>query len=488
MFRGVLVTAAVLLASCGQPAEEPQTGVTESEHAYGEEQHPRLLAEFGGAYGDHQAAYVQRVGDRVAASADLDGACTFTLVNSDVVNAFAVPGCYIYITRGLFAIVNSEAELASVLGHEIGHIVGQHSQRQERRSLWRSLGVVAAGWTGSERLTRLAGQAAQYFTQRYSRSQEYEADELGVRYLQDAGYDVFATAEMLGALGHNETFTARTRGQGDARSIPEWALSHPLTQHRVDHATDIAVKTGVANDALPENEAAYLQEVDGLLYGDDPEQGFVIGQQFAHPMMRIGFEAPPGFSLTNSPQAIRLSGPNGVRGEFGGGRLPPNGIEAYAEALAANVAANAPATLVSARRRTVNGLSAAMVTVAIQSANGPVPLSIAAYDGGDGAAYHFVAIAPAGRDNQAALDRLFDSFHHLSDDQVARLRPRVIRSIPVRAGDTIADLASRTDDPAPQELFMMLNGLAPDQRRPPTGTVKIVTYRPVARPRPRRSM
>jgi predicted Zn-dependent protease len=270
LMRGMVLPAALLLASCGQPQGSEAPRVTEAERSYGAEQHPRLLAEFGGAYDHDEAAYVRTVGARIAVAAGLENACTFTLVNSDVVNAFAVPGCYIYVTRGLFAIVNSEAELASVLGHEVGHIVARHAQRQERRSLWRSLGVLAAGLTGSERLTRLAGQAAQYFTQRYSRGQEYQADALGVGYLQDAGYDVDAAAEMLEALGRNEAFTARVNDRDSARSLPEWTLSHPLTRNRIDRAGQIASETGLADDALPENEEAYLNAVDGMLYGDDP--------------------------------------------------------------------------------------------------------------------------------------------------------------------------------------------------------------------------
>jgi predicted Zn-dependent protease len=252
-----------------------------------------------------------------------------------VVNAFAVPGCYIYLTRGLMSVVNSEAELASVLAHEVGHIVADHSERQQKRSLWRSLGVMAVGLvTQSERLTQLAGAAAGYFTLSYSRKQEFESDDLGIRYLKEAGYDPYAAAQMLGALGRNEQFMARTRGRDEARSIPEWARTHPLTENRVERARDTAAGTGIAAGALPGNEARYLREVDGLLYGDDPAQGFVQGRRFAHPVMRIGFEAPEGFTLTNSPQAILIDGPDGLRGEFGGGRMPRGGLEAYASAPA----------------------------------------------------------------------------------------------------------------------------------------------------------
>jgi predicted Zn-dependent protease len=117
--------------------------ISEQDRAYGQQAHPQLLASLGGAYAGEESAYVRAIGERMATAAGLEGQCTFTLVNTDVVNAFAVPGCYIYVTRGLLAIVTSEAELASVLGHEVGHIVARHAQRQERRSLWQTLGVIA---------------------------------------------------------------------------------------------------------------------------------------------------------------------------------------------------------------------------------------------------------------------------------------------------------------------------------------------------------
>lgn len=469
------MAAGALLGACGREATpERLDSVPAADRAYGADQHPRLLAEFGGAYAGPESRYVADLGEKIARGAGLGGQCTFTLVNTDVVNAFAVPGCYIYVTRGLFAIVTSEAELASVLGHEIGHIVGAHSRRQERRSLWRTLGVIAVSLTGSEQLTRLAGQAAQYFTLRYSRGQEYESDELGIRYLHAAGYDPHAAPDMLAALGRHDQFMTTTSGRDEASAIPEWARSHPLTENRISRAREIA--SGLAApDALPENEAAYLDEVDGLLFGDDPEQGFVLGRRFAHPIMRIAFDAPEGFTLTNSPQAILLAGPQGLRGEFGGGALPGGRLDIYIQQLVRQIAGDA-AGQGQAVPAMINGMRALLVTLNLSGAEGVVPVSIAAYDAGDGQAYHFLVASPAARPSLEAVSALFRSFRRLSDAEVGQLRPRVVRTVAVGPQVSPAAIINRIADPHPQALFAMMNDRPATRPFQPGERVKIVTY------------
>lgn len=370
--RGLLalVLAGALAGCSGGAPSDPAGAISPQDRALGAQQHEALLLEFGGEYRGSTASYVRSVGERVAAGAGIEGQCTFTLVNSAVVNAFAVPGCYIYVTRGLVAVVTSEAELASVLGHELGHILGRHAQRQESRSIWRQLGVIAVSVTGSEQLTRLANQAAQHFGLRYSRVQEYEADDLSVRYLRNAGYDVYAAADMLAARRRQESFMSQRGREDGARSLPKWALSHPLTERRIARARVTAERTGLAEDALPDKEAPYFAAVDGLLFGDDPEQGFVIGNRFAHPVMRIGFEAPAGFTLTNSPRAIRLAGPDGISGEFGGSPLPRGGLSRYAEALAAHVIGDAPAEIADVSELLVNGMPTIILQARIALLNG----------------------------------------------------------------------------------------------------------------------
>ena len=468
-----IAAMALVLAGCGYGGGPV---ISAEDKAAGAEAHPQLLAEFGGEYRGDEATYLRSLGNQFAKAAELDGQCTFTLVNSDVVNAFAVPGCYIYVTRGLMGIVNSEAELGAVLAHEVGHIVGQHSERQQRRSLWRTLGVIAVQvLTGSERLTQIAGAAAGYFTLRYSRAQEYQADDLGLRYLRAAGYDPYASVDMLEALGRQEQWMLRTRGRDQARSIPEWARTHPLTQNRMQRARDGAAATGVRPEQLPEHELRYIAQVDGLLYGDDPEQGFVMGRAFAHPIMRIAFAAPAGFTLTNSPQAILIEGPDGMRGEFGGGAMPPGGLEAYTAAALRQLLGNAPVEQGVVEAVRVNDLPALITQATVTSQQGPVALSVAAYGAG-ASAYHFIMLSSPQAASPPALAQLFASFRLIDDAEARSLRPRVIDSLRARPGDTVQSLAARMAGDNRVEHFLMLNGRRADQPLRPGEPVKLVTW------------
>ncbi|MDB5699319.1 MAG: hypothetical protein JWN69_2123 [Alphaproteobacteria bacterium] len=460
----LLLPSLLLLGGCGTGQEKAyHPRIEDWERELGAEQHPQILAEFGGSYKGDEAPYVARVGEQVAAAAGLPRQCTFTLVNTDVVNAFAVPGCYIYVTRGLLAIVNSEAELASILAHETGHIVADHSERQQKRSLWRNLGVFAVGFvTGSERLTRIAGRAAALFTLRYSRKQEYEADDLGIATMIKAGYNPFAAADMFGALARNEHFVAQTSGHDEASSIPEWSRTHPLTENRIERARNAAAATGPAGDALPEKKAVFLDRVDGLLYGDDPEQGFVVGRHFAHPLLRIAFTAPPGFTLTNSPQSILIEGPDGLRGEFGGGSLPTEGLEAYVSALTAKLLQGAPAAVGAATPTLINGVPTLIVPLRAETEAGPIEIAIAAYDGSNRRAHHFTMISPPTAAANAAITELFRSFRLLSPQQAAALRPRAIDVVTAGARDSIQSLAARMATDHKLAHFLMLNGRTAD--------------------------
>lgn len=449
------------------------------ERQQGAQAHPQLMAEFGGAYTGPGNALVQRVGRSMAIHAGLSKTgrdCTVTLLNSTVVNAFAVPGCYIYVTRGLMAIAGDEAELASVLGHEIGHVAARHAQERQQRSTITGIGALLAGvLTGSSTVGQLAGSLGQSYVLRFSRSQEYEADKLGIGYIARAGYDPRASAELLGQLQTEEALQARLRGRDEARQPPVWLRTHPLTADRIAQARKLARAARPQGGGGIEAER-YLAAIDGQLWGDDPEQGFVDGPAFAHPKLRIGFRAPPGFFLQNSSRAVVVAGPNGEQAQFGGGALERGeGLTRYVERVARSVVGQGQAEIGQFQQTTINGLQAAMLPLRARTRGGVADLSITAYDAGGGQAYHFVTVTPAGRGGWERA--LVGSFRRLTAAEAGALRPRVIRVVTVGPGDTVESLARRmAARDLPIERFRALNGLGPAETLRPGRKVKLVRY------------
>ena len=206
-----------------------------------------------------------------------------------------------------------------MLGHEVAHVAARHSKKRNTQSTLATIGSVLLGAvTGSSQLGNLAGQAGQYLVLGYSRNQEYQADNIGVRYLAQAGYDPFAAPDMLAALGAQSALEARLQGKQAEDSTPSWASTHPLTSDRVTRARALAQKTPAAQRLR--NRDAFLAAIDGMLIDDDPRQGIVDGRTFRHPDLRIGFDAPQGYTMTNSPDAVTIEGRDG-QAQFGSGAL-----------------------------------------------------------------------------------------------------------------------------------------------------------------------
>jgi predicted Zn-dependent protease len=214
-----------------------------------------------------------------------------------------------------------------------------------------------------------------------------------------------------------------------------------------------------------------LRTLDGLLYGDDPLQGFVTGRRFAHPVMRIGFNAPTGFTLTNSPQAIMIEGPDGLQGEFSGGPMPAGGLPAYAENLIAELLRGATVELAPATLAMVNGVPSLLLPAVVRTQEGPVSVSLMAYQGSGSSAYHFFIVSKPGAVPTSAIGELFASFRLLGPEEVASLRARRIR--------TVARLAARMATDSPLAHFRMLNGLSAADTVRPGDLVKIVTTVPL---------
>lgn len=484
----MVLAASVMLtgvADAQLKAIRTQTNITAAERKQGDEAHPQLVAEFGGAYNGPQAAYVNRIGQNIAVQSGLSRSprdFTVTLLNSPVNNAFAIPGGYVYVTRQLMALMNDEAELAGVLGHEVGHVAAQHSKKRQsaatRNQILGVLGAVLGSAIGDNGgllgglgglLQNNAMQVAQMATLGFSRKQELEADQLGVQYLKKAGYDPLALSTMLASLANQTNLEARLSG-GDARSIPEWASTHPDPASRVRNAESLAARVGAGG---VRNAEAFLASVDGVLYGDDPVQGVVEGRDFLHPDLRLKFTVPNGYGMQNGAAAVSISG-NGGQAQFSTAAY--NGdMNAYIAAAFKAVAGNASISPGTIQRTTVNGIPAYYSVARANTQSGAVDVTVFAYEFSRTNAYHFVALTKAG--GAAVFNPMFNSVRRLNASEVAAIKPRRIDVITVARGDTVATLARRMAYSDYQtERFQVLNRLGASSRLTPGQKVKIVVY------------
>lgn len=482
--RRILALGAASLAFAGGAGAAAQkipgnaAPITPQEAQMGAQYHPQFLAEFGGAMSGPQAAYVEQVGKNIAVQSGLGNArasFTVSLLNSPVHNAFAVPGGYIYTTRQLVTLMNSEAELAAVLGHEVGHVAARHSQRREKAAQTNSiLGVLGAigssillGDSGlGNTLSRTFLEGSQLLTLQFSRKQELEADDLGIQYLARAGYDRRAMGTVLASLAAQNTLDAELAGRNS--SVPEWASTHPDPASRVQGALS---KAGSAGGGVT-NRDTFLTRIDGLLYGDDPAQGMIEGSQFIHPELRLSFTAPQGFYMVNGTRAVAI---NGQGGQAQMTLAPYNGnLDTYVRgaftALGGKNGNLAPSQM---ERTTVNGLPAIYGTARVNNGNSQVDVVVFAYEFARDRAYHFTAIAPAGR--ARTFNPMFQSMRRITPAEASEVVPKRLQVVTVARGDTVASLARRMAYPSAQEeRFRVLNALGSRDQLVPGQKVKIV--------------
>lgn len=501
MPRHLSLLPALLGAAAGMIALAPQveaqavklkpiktaTSISPGERKQGDEAHPQLMAEFGGAYAGPQAAYVTRVGQNVAVQSGMSNArtdFTVTLLNSPVNNAFAIPGGYVYVTRQLMALMNDEAELAGVLGHEVGHVAARHSKRRQsaatRNTILGVLGTVLGGALGDNGgllgsigglLQNNAMQVAQIATLGFSRGQELEADQLGAQYMQKAGYDPAALASMLASLANQTTLDARAIGR-DARSTPAWASTHPDPASRVQRAAAIARQINGTKGGL-RNSDAFMAALDGVLYGDDPKEGVVEGNEFLHPDLRLRFSVPGGFGMQNGSTAVGISGTGG-QAQFS---LEPyaGDMNAYIASVFKKIGGDKAISYGEVRRTTVNGLPAAYASATVTGQSGQVDVTVFAYEFARDRAYHFAALAPAGQ--MRIFDPMFASLRRMTDAEAKAVVPRKIDVVTVGRNDTMASLSAKMAFSTLQaDRFQVLNGLNASSSLRPGQKVKLVIY------------
>lgn len=445
------------------------------EMAVGAEEHPKILAEYGGAYRDSAvSAYVSSIGRLLAATTETPNQpFTFTVLDTPDVNAFAVPGGYVYVTRGLMALANNEAELAGVIAHEIGHVVARHAAQRHSQAVLASIGLdVLGAATGSSGLQQLAGLGAQLYLLGYSREQELEADRLGVRYLARAGYDPMAMASFLSELEAEDALDAKIAEKEGSAQPPEFLRTHPRTETRIVEAANAARRVSTATLALDRD--VYLQKIDGLVYGDSAEQGFVKGRVFEHPRLLFRFEAPPGFRLRNGEDAVVGEHANGAKIVFTSDDVPEKDlgilwylVNQWAEGT----------RLEAAEEITVNGMRAATGRTRLTAQGQAYDARLVAIRFDRRTIYRFLFLTPPGATTAMSEDlrRTTYSFRRLSESEAAALKPTRIAIVTVRYGDTQEGLASRMAvDEFPLETFRVLNGLKPGQPLELGAKVKLV--------------
>lgn len=468
----LLIAALLAVSGCStNPATGKQSFTAfmseEEEQRVGAEEHPKVTQQFGGVYDDDDmGAYVAELGARlVRVSETPDAQFTFTVLDSDVINAFALPGGYIYISRGLIALAENEAELVSVIGHEIGHVTARHTAQRYSQAMATNIGLSIIGIIGA--VAGVPGEANQLLSvgatavlQGYSREQELESDMLGVRYMTRLGYDPEASRTFFEKMAANDELRSKMTGRPTGEEAYNFASSHPRTSDRIKQAIDLASEVTVAQPRL--NRDRFMTEIDGMVFGDSLEQGIRRGRTFSHGPLGITYTVPPGYNLQNQPDAVIAIHPEGGRVIFD---------------MASTKAAKSTTSLRSyvinewgknlglsdLEAITINGMDAYTGRKRGRTSAGEREIRLVAIRGEPDQIFRLAFITPPERLNsvQEELQRTTYSFRRMSSSEIADLTPLTIRAHTVRSGETKSELSG---DMAVEEFrsdwFALLNNTA----------------------------
>jgi predicted Zn-dependent protease len=465
--------SSALLSAGGPPAslpQAPQQAQAAPVAKEGAREHQRILAAYNGAYEDEKLQeLLETTASRlIAASERPDLQYRVTMLNSASVNAFALPSGNLYVTRGLIALANDSSELASVLSHEMSHVIARHAETREDEA--RQVALVTRVFTdlGSDPETSaLALAKSKIKLASFSRKQEIEADGMGIGIAAHAGYDPYGAVRFLSSMGRNAELKS-TPGQShiDPRA-PDFLSSHPATPERIKNAQTVAQQL-VEGQARERDQAAYLGGIDGMVFGEDPSEGFVRGRRFLHPKLGFTFVAPEGFALDNTAQAVL-----GVR-EGGGQALRMDAVRVPADQTLVGYLNSGWIENIdpkSVEETTINGLQAATATA---KGDQWVFRLYAVRLGTD--VYRFIF---ATKRTNAEVDHAFReavaSFRRMTLAESEAAKPLHLRVVTVAAGDTVERLAARMPIPDHRlERFRVLNGLGANERVNPGDRVKLV--------------
>ncbi|WP_296885739.1 M48 family metalloprotease [Thiobacillus sp.] len=473
----VIVLGALSLTHC---ASNPVSGgkdfvliSEQQEIQMGAQAHEDVLREYAALDNPALQAYVNGIGQKLAKQSHRpDLQWRFTVVDSPDVNAFALPGGYIYITRGLMAYLNSEAELAGVLGHEIGHVTARHGVRQQSASTAAGLGVVLGSilvpGLDSQAATGMMQSVAQAWTAGYGRDHELESDRLGAQYLAKSGYDPQAMIAVIGVLKNQELFAAeQARREGrEPRSTYHGTFdSHPSNDARLKQVVGEANQYSVANPR--DGRADYLQKIDGLVLGDSPAQGIIRDNQLLHDKLGFAIQFPPGWRVSNQADRVLAKNPKGdalVELQQG----PKN--DQPLSTLQSGLKLDAGARFDSGQ---LSGYPAAFAAGTQQGK--PVVVASVVFNGTQYLIAGMAANKPAYDRERATLRGAINSFHAITPAERRGAQPYVLKLVTTKAGTTLASLAKTS--PLKQQAeaqLRLLNDLYPAGEPKPGQRLKIV--------------
>jgi predicted Zn-dependent protease len=486
-----LAFGCALLAGCAT-VTNPVTGERElsvmseqDEIAAGRQAHQEVMKEYPAYDNPALQAYVNELGQRLAKQShrkNLDW--RFTVLDTHEINAFALPGGYIYVTRGILAHLDSEADLAGVIGHEIGHVTARHAAQRATRAQTAGIGVLAATILGAvleargaRGATDLAGAASQGlaagYIASYSRDQELQADSLGAEYLARSRYDPKNMIDVIGALKDQERYAADT-ARAEGRRPPagtHWLSSHPSNEQRLQDIRRIAAQyKGSYGD---DGRARYLKAIEGLTFGESREQGVTRGRHFYHEPLGIALTAPEGWRMQNTREALLIVNREEVAGLVVSA-LPPKAGGTHEEIIR-NVFNPLQGRT---ERLSLGGFAATHFAGTARNRQGQAQAVEATVLTGPGNRHYLLGYAA--RDAQAlarargGLRAAEASFRALSQAERAAARPWHLRSAPFPAGG-FAELAARSPLPNAERQLRLLNGVYSGGGAPAAGqAVKIV--------------
>nr|WP_188912718.1 M48 family metalloprotease [Aureimonas endophytica] len=441
------------------PARDPVTfeGVQKGDpqSPIGQSQHPKILAAYGGAYNDPklEQTLATIVGRLAAVTDDATRAYRITVLNSPNVNAFALPGGYLYVTRGLLALANDSAEVAAVIAHEMGHVTANHGiERQRREQAVELAGRVVNEVLASDADGRAALARNRLSLASFSRNQELQADALGIRQIGRAGYDAFAAARFLKAMDAYSHF--RNAFQAENPNL-DFLASHPGTPQRMELAENHARQFGAPGTGLTDRDR-YLAGIDGMLFGDSAVEGYVRGHDFYHPGLGITFRVPEGFVIDNTAEAVLATGPDDTAIRFDGVALPETTpLKDYI--MSGWIGGLDPSSI---RPERIGNLEA----VSARATGGEYVFDVTVIRIG-GQVYRFLTAMPSasGEAIQRTAEGVANSFRMLTPEEKNSLKPLRIRIVAAKPGDSVSSLARKiVGVDRKDEMFRLLNEIEPN--------------------------